>query len=98
MTNALALAQALDLTDDVPRALELWEHSERPVTDATQRYSRIYGKIGITWTDRLLDLRSGLVWLLGRSELIQKKANVAAHYFPTLGEERASVAGALERV
>lgn len=89
MTNALALGQALDLTDDVPRGLELWERSERPVTDATQRYSRIYGKIGITWTDRLLDLRSALVWLLGKSELFQKRANVAAHHFPQLDEKPA---------
>ena len=84
MANALALGQALDLTDDVPTALQIWERSERWVTDATQRYSRIYGKIGITWTDRLLDVRSALVWMLGRSELIQKKANVAAHHFPRL--------------
>jgi 2-polyprenyl-6-methoxyphenol hydroxylase-like FAD-dependent oxidoreductase len=87
MTNALALAQALDVTDDVPTALAAWERSERPVTDSTQKYSRIYGKIGITWTERLLDLRSGLVWLLGKSDVFQKRANAAAHHFPQLDEQ-----------
>src|SRR5439155_9114628 len=82
MTNALALGQALDAHTYVPAALAAWERSERPVTDATQRYSRIYGKIGITWTQHLLDVRSGLIWLLGRSEFVQKKVNVAAHHFP----------------
>ena len=90
MTNALALGQALDTHEDVPVALRAWELSERPVTDATQKYSRIYGKIGVTWTDHLLDLRSGLVWLVGRSQYVQRKANVAAHHFPRL----AAVAGA----
>jgi 2-polyprenyl-6-methoxyphenol hydroxylase-like FAD-dependent oxidoreductase len=97
MANALALGQALDLTDDVATALELWERSERWITDATQRYSRIYGRIGITWTDRLLDVRSGLVWLLGRSDLFQKKANVAAHHFPRLDQQAGGDVAALDR-
>jgi 2-polyprenyl-6-methoxyphenol hydroxylase-like FAD-dependent oxidoreductase len=84
MTNALALGHALDSHSDVPTALRAWEATERPVTDATQKYSRIYGKIGVAWTDHLLDLRSGLVWLIGRSQFVQKKANVAAHHFPAL--------------
>jgi 2-polyprenyl-6-methoxyphenol hydroxylase-like FAD-dependent oxidoreductase len=83
MTNALALGQALDEHPDVPTALAAWERSERAFTDATQKYSRIYGKIGIGWTHHMLDVRSGLVWLLGRSQFIQKKANVAAHHFPS---------------
>jgi 2-polyprenyl-6-methoxyphenol hydroxylase-like FAD-dependent oxidoreductase len=83
MTNALALGQALDAHSDVPTALAAWERSERAFTDATQKYSRIYGKIGIGWTQHMLDVRSGLVWLLGRSQFIQKKANVAAHHFPS---------------
>jgi 2-polyprenyl-6-methoxyphenol hydroxylase-like FAD-dependent oxidoreductase len=84
MTNAIALGQALDAYADVPAALQAWERSERPATDATQRYSRIYGTIGISWTKTLLDLRSALVWLIGRSEYIQRKANVAAHHFPSI--------------
>jgi 2-polyprenyl-6-methoxyphenol hydroxylase-like FAD-dependent oxidoreductase len=85
MANAVGLGQALDAYDDVPTALREWERSERHVTDATQRYSRIYGKIGVTWTDHLLELRSGVVWLIGRSQYLQKKANVAAHHFPAIG-------------
>jgi hypothetical protein len=53
---------------------------------ATQKYSRIYGKIGISWTDHLLAVRSGLVWMIGRSQFIQKRANVAAHHFPVLSD------------
>ena len=71
--------------EDVPSALRAWEQSERPVTDATQRYSRIYGKIGVTWTKHLLDLRSSLVGLIGRSRYVQRRVNVAAHHFPRIG-------------
>jgi 2-polyprenyl-6-methoxyphenol hydroxylase-like FAD-dependent oxidoreductase len=85
MTNAVGLGQALDAYDDVPTALEAWERSERPVTDATQRYSRVYGKVGVTWTDTLLDLRSACVWTLGRWTYLQRKMNAAAHHFPAIG-------------
>jgi 2-polyprenyl-6-methoxyphenol hydroxylase-like FAD-dependent oxidoreductase len=85
MANAVALGQALDLFEDVPAALRAWEQSERPVADATQRYSRIYGKIGVTWTKHLLDLRSSLVGLIGRSRYVQRRVNVAAHHFPKIG-------------
>ena len=63
------------------------------MTDATQRYSRIYGKIGVTWTKHLLDLRSSLVGLIGRSRYVQRRVNIAAHHFPTIGAapERASI-------
>jgi 2-polyprenyl-6-methoxyphenol hydroxylase-like FAD-dependent oxidoreductase len=88
MANAVGLGQALAAHEDVPTALREWERSERPVTDATQRYSRVYGKIGVTWTKHLLDVRSGFVWLIGRSQYVQKKVNVAAHHFPAIGTAR----------
>jgi 2-polyprenyl-6-methoxyphenol hydroxylase-like FAD-dependent oxidoreductase len=93
MTNAIGLGQALDVHDDVPAALRAWERSERPVTQATQRYSRIYGSIGISWTDTLLDVRSACVWALGQSTYLQKKINVAAHHFPAIDSRAATTHG-----
>jgi 2-polyprenyl-6-methoxyphenol hydroxylase-like FAD-dependent oxidoreductase len=82
ITNAVALAAALDQSDDVPAALAAWEARERPVADATQRFSRIYGRMGTSWPRPLLDARSALVWGIGRSERLQRHINVAAHHMP----------------
>jgi 2-polyprenyl-6-methoxyphenol hydroxylase-like FAD-dependent oxidoreductase len=78
MANGRTLAHALDRYDDVPTGLRAWEASERPVTEATQRYSRVYGRIGTQWPRPLLDLRSAVVKIGGRTKRIQAKANLAA--------------------
>ncbi|MEA2331912.1 MAG: hypothetical protein QOH58_2050 [Thermoleophilaceae bacterium] len=80
MSNALSLAHALDDYADVPEALRAWEAAEREVTDATQRYSRVYGRVGTRWPRRLLGLRSTLVRAAGKSKRIQARANLAAHH------------------
>jgi hypothetical protein len=49
------------------------------VTDATQRYSRLYGRVGTRWPRPLADLRSALIWTAGRSQRWQERVNVAAH-------------------
>jgi 2-polyprenyl-6-methoxyphenol hydroxylase-like FAD-dependent oxidoreductase len=85
MANGIALAQALDHFSDVERGLEAWETSERPITDATQRYSRFYGRIGTRWPHRLLNARSAMVWMLSRSKRFQRRANIAAHHTPRVG-------------
>jgi 2-polyprenyl-6-methoxyphenol hydroxylase-like FAD-dependent oxidoreductase len=85
MANARSLAQALERYPDVTTALPVWERSERPVTDATQRYSRMYGRIGTDWPRSLLDLRSALIWAAGRSKQVQKRVNVAATHVSALG-------------
>jgi 2-polyprenyl-6-methoxyphenol hydroxylase-like FAD-dependent oxidoreductase len=82
MTSGVGLAQALDAHADVPSALEAWERSERPVVDATQRYSRCYGRMGTNWPAWALDARSAVVWGIGRSRQLQGRINVAAHHFP----------------
>jgi 2-polyprenyl-6-methoxyphenol hydroxylase-like FAD-dependent oxidoreductase len=79
MTNGYALALLLDGAADVPDALRAWESRQRPVTDATQRYSRLYGKVGTRWPRPLADVRSALVWAAGRSKTWQERVNVAAH-------------------
>ncbi len=78
MANAHALASALDLHPLVPEALAAWERSERPATDHTQRYSRIYGRVGTSWPAPLLGLRSALFYAAGRSRRWQRHVNVAA--------------------
>jgi 2-polyprenyl-6-methoxyphenol hydroxylase-like FAD-dependent oxidoreductase len=79
MTNGYALASVLDEHDDVPTGLEAWEARQRPVTDATQKYSRLYGKVGTRWPRPITDLRSAVIWAAGRSRRWQAKVNVAAH-------------------
>jgi 2-polyprenyl-6-methoxyphenol hydroxylase-like FAD-dependent oxidoreductase len=83
MVNSVALAQALDRYD-VDTALAVWEDSERPVTRRVQRYSRIYGKVGTRWPGGLLDVRSALIWSLGKARPVQRRIQFAAGYFPTL--------------
>jgi 2-polyprenyl-6-methoxyphenol hydroxylase-like FAD-dependent oxidoreductase len=82
ITSAVALAAALDSEPDVPSALRAWEAAERPVIDATQRWSRVYGRLGTSWPRPLLPARSGLVWAVGRSRGLQRRINAAAHHFP----------------
>jgi 2-polyprenyl-6-methoxyphenol hydroxylase-like FAD-dependent oxidoreductase len=79
MTNGYALAAVLDSFEDVPAGLEVWEARQRPVTDATQKYSRLYGKVGTRWPRPIADVRSAVVWAAGRSRRWQSKVNVAAH-------------------
>jgi 2-polyprenyl-6-methoxyphenol hydroxylase-like FAD-dependent oxidoreductase len=87
MTNALALGQAVSTSLSTEEALARWEQTERPVVDRAQRYSRLYGTVGTKWPSqrRLLDLRSGIVWGLGRSRRFQIFLNGGtAVHVPTL--------------
>jgi 2-polyprenyl-6-methoxyphenol hydroxylase-like FAD-dependent oxidoreductase len=43
MMNALGLGAALDEAPSIEAALEGWERRERPLTEHTQRWTRIYG-------------------------------------------------------
>ena len=43
MMNALGLAVALDSAQDLEAAFRAWERRERPLTEHTQRWTRIYG-------------------------------------------------------
>ncbi|MCW2839174.1 MAG: monooxygenase [Aeromicrobium sp.] len=92
MSNASALAQALDSYSDLEEALVAWEAGERSVTDATQRYSRFYGWIGTHWPRPLIDLRSALIWTLGRSKRVQNRINVATRHVPSYPAPRSGSA------
>jgi 2-polyprenyl-6-methoxyphenol hydroxylase-like FAD-dependent oxidoreductase len=83
MTNSVALAQALDVYD-IDTALAVWQRSEKPMVDRVQRYSRVYGAIGTRWPRPLLDVRSALVWSLGKAKPVQRRIQFAAGYFPAL--------------
>lgn len=43
MMNGLGLAAAVGEAPDLANALELWEYRERPLTEHTQRWTRVYG-------------------------------------------------------
>lgn len=43
MMNALSLAAAVEASSDLSSAFALWERRERPLTEHTQRWTRIYG-------------------------------------------------------
>jgi 2-polyprenyl-6-methoxyphenol hydroxylase-like FAD-dependent oxidoreductase len=85
MTSGVSLAHVLDQHSDVPTGLAAWERLERPVVEATQRYSRMYGAIGTRWPSWALDLRSAVVWGIGRSERFQSKVTVATGHYPFVG-------------
>jgi 2-polyprenyl-6-methoxyphenol hydroxylase-like FAD-dependent oxidoreductase len=79
MQSAFVLTQELNQAADVAAALARWEGRLRPMVDATQRFSRFYGRVGTKWPNALLDIRSALIWTIGRSKTLQRKINVAAH-------------------
>jgi 2-polyprenyl-6-methoxyphenol hydroxylase-like FAD-dependent oxidoreductase len=79
MQSGYVLAKELRDAHDVPAALQRWEARQRPVVDATQKFSRLYGRIGTHWPRPLLDVRSALVWGVGKSAMLQRWINVAAH-------------------
>lgn len=68
MMNALGLAVALQEAPTVEQAFERWERRERPVTEHTQRWTRIYG--GTMFLPRPLKRLSILVeklpWVAGQ--------------------------------
>jgi 2-polyprenyl-6-methoxyphenol hydroxylase-like FAD-dependent oxidoreductase len=86
MSTSLALGQVFERTDDVEAALARWEASERPVVEQAQRLSRLYGKMGTRWPNGRgpLDVRSALIWSMGRSRRVQSRVNAAAAHVPQL--------------
>jgi 2-polyprenyl-6-methoxyphenol hydroxylase-like FAD-dependent oxidoreductase len=89
MSNALALGQAVTAHADVPTALRAWEASERPLTDRTQRYSYLYGRIGTRWPRALLDVRSRLVPVVARSGRFRRAMSQPSEHVPSLDAAQA---------
>ncbi len=77
-TNALALAHFIAGTDRVEDALAAWERSQRPLTDYTQRFSRLYGRMNALPPN----LRAKLMLLAGKSRWIVGLRQRAANHTP----------------
>src|SRR6185436_16425797 len=76
MMNALSLAVFLDRFADTAKALEAWERAERPLTDHSQRISRLYG-MPTFWP---APLRKLFYALAGRSRwLTEQRTRTARH-------------------
>jgi 2-polyprenyl-6-methoxyphenol hydroxylase-like FAD-dependent oxidoreductase len=85
MMNALGLAVALEKADAVEAGLAAWEARERPLTEHTQRWSRLYSSLA-TWP-RLL--RQGAFWVLSQKPL-QARYRRTANHVPTGTEHLAA--------
>ncbi|HKU45328.1 MAG TPA: FAD-dependent monooxygenase, partial [Burkholderiales bacterium] len=79
MMNALSLAVFLDRIADTAKALEAWERAERPLTDHSQRISRLYG-MPTFWP---APLRKLFYALAGRSRWLTEQRTRTARHIPT---------------
>jgi 2-polyprenyl-6-methoxyphenol hydroxylase-like FAD-dependent oxidoreductase len=79
MMNALSLAVFLDRGADVATQLLAWERAERPLTDHTQRISRLYG-MPTFWP---APLRTLFYSIAGRSRWLTGMRTRTARHIPT---------------
>jgi 2-polyprenyl-6-methoxyphenol hydroxylase-like FAD-dependent oxidoreductase len=79
MMNALSLAVYLDRERDVPKALDMWERAERPLTEHTQRISYWLG-LPTTWPPRI---RAFTLGIAGKSKWLVKQRTKTALHRPT---------------
>ncbi len=77
ITNACALVEALELERSVEDALPAWERRQRWVTDRTQRWSLRYDALTTRWPPPLSDIRSGIIWCVGRARWLNAHMRVA---------------------
>ena len=79
MMNALSLAVFLDRFSEVQPALAAWEQAERPLTDHSQRISRLYG-MPTFWP---APLRRAFYTLAARSRWLTEQRTRTARHIPT---------------
>ncbi len=79
MMNALSLAVFLERGADVPGQLQAWERVERPLTDHSQRISRLYG-MPTFWP---APLRRLFYAAAARSRWITEQRTRTARHIPT---------------
>jgi 2-polyprenyl-6-methoxyphenol hydroxylase-like FAD-dependent oxidoreductase len=79
MMNALSLAVYLNREADVPKALEMWEQAERPLTEHTQRISYWLG-LPTTWPP---SIRAFTLGIAGKSKWLVKQRTRTALHRPT---------------
>jgi 2-polyprenyl-6-methoxyphenol hydroxylase-like FAD-dependent oxidoreductase len=73
MANASALGAHLDSNVDVPSALASWQAVRRGVSEQVQLWSYRYGLLGYCWPSMLTDVRSGVIWAIGRIGFTSRK-------------------------
>jgi 2-polyprenyl-6-methoxyphenol hydroxylase-like FAD-dependent oxidoreductase len=61
MSNALALAEAVTGSSDIPARLTGWESQERNITEITQRWAVLYLTLLKRWPDNLRDMRAAIM-------------------------------------
>jgi 2-polyprenyl-6-methoxyphenol hydroxylase-like FAD-dependent oxidoreductase len=79
MMNALSLAVYLDSEQDVQKALDAWEHAERPLTNHTQRISLLFGMPAF-WPP---PLRALFYSAAARSKWLTEQRTRTARHIPT---------------
>lgn len=82
--NAVVLARVVTESDDVARGLRMWEASERPYIDITQRNSNLYGAIGTRWPRALLDVRTAVLPFITRFPPKQRSMRAAVDHVPDI--------------
>ena len=80
MSNALALAEAVTGTSDIPKTLPDWESRERTVTEITQRWAVLYLTLLKRWPDNLRDMRAALMAEAFASQGIRDHFTTAARH------------------
>jgi 2-polyprenyl-6-methoxyphenol hydroxylase-like FAD-dependent oxidoreductase len=78
LMNALSLAMAVEREGDLAAALAAWEARERPITEHTQRWSRLYGSVTL-WPERL---RAAAFGLSAHSRWLRAQLDRTANYSP----------------
>lgn len=84
IVNAVVLARVVTQADDIPQALQRWEAAERTYIDLTQRNSYLYGAVGTRWPRALLNLRSKILPVLGRTRFLQRNLRCAVDHVPAI--------------
>jgi 2-polyprenyl-6-methoxyphenol hydroxylase-like FAD-dependent oxidoreductase len=79
LMNALGLAVALDRHPDVPEALAEWERTERPLTQHTQRWSRLFSAL-VPWPR---PLRDAALAAAGHVPFVRASLQRTANHVPT---------------
>ena len=80
--NAMALADELEKTKDVPIALERWESRQRPVTNHVQWWSYLYGLTINRWPESVSNLRSDVLSWLGKTQWLADGIGRGANVIP----------------
>lgn len=82
MCNALALAEILDRSTTVEGALSAWQARQKPLTDHTQRWTRMYGFVVANIPAHATKVRSAFIKRIKNSRLIQRQLTRAARHDP----------------